>query len=88
MMNPEKKQKWLEGLRSGKFHQIFGLYSISDNDCCALGVNLAVNHNLIKRRDFFYDDGISEIERIKIARMNDEDKKSFNEIADWIEANL
>ena len=38
-MTPEKKQQWLDALRSGKYPQVAGALHTDDGFCC-LGVNM------------------------------------------------
>ena len=85
-MNVEIKRKWVEALRSGKFTQLRGGFQDGKNHCC-----LAVLGATISSNTPFPDDnkiGLSARERTNLIRMNDDQGKSFAEIADYIEEHL
>lgn len=102
-MNPEIKQNWLEALRSGKYQQGRGCLKQGNKYCC-LGVLCdTVSSSGWCGNVFYYKDepnaqslpnpladelGISNIHEKKLMYLNDWDKKSFGEIADYVEANL
>ena len=89
-MNKELKEKWLTALRSGKYNQGRGrLYSIADNSYCCLGVlckiqNIKITSGLPYQEHF--DE--KQIPSSELIRMNDSGKKTFFEIANYIEKNL
>jgi hypothetical protein len=80
-MNHKIKRKWCAALRGGTWTQIKGQYHDAEQGRCALGVLRDVLSNNVS-------DHIEGPARLKIAKMNDLDGKSFGEIADWIEGNL
>jgi hypothetical protein len=103
-MDPVIKQKWCDALRSGKYKQGRGaLRNCNDHFCC-LGVcaDLIAPDQWEGRTGFYFMDGLcsalsSKIsdsinlpypEQATLVGMNDSQLKSFNEIADYIEANL
>ena len=82
-MNQELKAKWVAALRSGEYKQGQGaMRPTPDTYCC-----LAVLRDACDVDPFQQGFGHSVL-----VRMNDgefgERKHSFDEIADWIEANL
>lgn len=94
--------KWIEALRSGEYGQVRNKLSGGDGDYCCLGVACKIvnitdeeilwhNHTIICG-DWAYDKGIpTELDddlHVTCTTMNDEDKLSFSEIADWIETNV
>lgn len=90
-MDAALKQKWVAALRSGKYKQHRGLLQDSGAYCC-LGVMLVVGKkaSTLRLADYGQIDVIlgSEETRTKLTAMNDQEKLSFPEIADWIEANI
>ena len=99
MLPENMKNKWLEGLRSGKFEQGQYQLKIGHRYCC-LGVFAEVNNIPLSEdgkemmsdeeydgynplRKFLEDDKIS-----RLYNMNDSEGCSFNQIADYIEQNL
>lgn len=92
-------EAWLSGLRSGKYKQhrfamsdsINGLYSNASAFCC-LGLGCVIKAGTPKQADKADRSAdVLELEQDVIDTliiMNDEEKKTFAEIADWIEANI
>lgn len=97
------KERWIEALRSGRYKQARGRLRKGDCFCC-LGVLCDLYDPSgweMPSGETMYRDSISylpnEINRVsgitgnlelQLAEMNDSGRKSFAEIADWIEANL
>lgn len=89
-MNHKIKRKWIAALRSGYYQQCYG--QIEDGDKrCAGGVLVEV------MRETTGDYAISSLGmnmstyyRMKydVIDMNDNQRKTFPEIADWIEENI
>jgi hypothetical protein len=100
-MNAELKVKWIAALRSGKYRQGLGRLRGGDNSYCCLGVlcdvrdstawngNTYTNNSVVGMAKNLLDEvGISQDVHNLLAAMNDEDKQTFPDIADWIEENL
>lgn len=91
-MEAELKSKWVEALRSGKYEQ--GRASLrSGGKYCCLGVLCAVAGLEISTDGENVDGGYGPITELGVRTdtlwwMNDQEKKSFTEIADYIEKNL
>ena len=88
-MNPEIKARWLRDLRSGEFKQGLNmLRNEIDNEYCCLGV-LCKSADVRWSYYILKDEvGVSDKVQSTLMALNDEEKKSFTEIADWIEENL
>lgn len=96
MLTAQQKQEWVDALRSGKYTQTRDEL-FNDNKFCCLGVLQALHNDELKldfngRKWSVPDTGIlmrlrSEDRKV-LAHMNDHDKASFTEIADWIEVNI
>lgn len=102
-MNPELKAKWLEALRSGRYQQGKTCLRAGDAFCC-LGVLCDVSEqgkwtDGDSTRYFTVTDQgayclfpptgwLGREMSNAIVNMNDEQGKTFNEIADWLEANV
>lgn len=82
-MDAGLKAKWVEALRSGAFKQLRNKLTYDGSFCC-LGVLNQVRNVPQSYVDFPRIVGDWEL----LARMNDEQGKSFSEIADYIEKNL
>lgn len=98
-MNPEVKAKLLPMLRSGDYRQATGTFHYHDADgdrYCVLGM-ICLAAGLPPNND----DGCGQWTDVReilntdnggteklLYSMNDEAKKTFSELADWIEANL
>lgn len=87
-MDVEIKRKWVEALRGGKYKQHHHALANPDRSAhCCLGVlSVAVVGRLTYPDDDVF--GLTERQRSQLIRMNDDDRKPFAEIADYIEANL
>jgi hypothetical protein len=96
-MDAQLKAKWVEALRSGEYKQgkTF-LYNTTDETYCCLGVLCAIHgdplnklaHNCTTNITWF-DTGLDDKQRSLLGdTMNDNEGKSFAEIADYIEKNL
>lgn len=92
-MDPEVKRVWQEALRSGEYEQGRGQLRDEDKFCC-LGVLLEVSWHgdwewaddyLPTEAGVAFDVPYGDQEGL--ANMND-GGRTFDEIADWIEANL
>lgn len=103
-MNPEIKAKWLEALRSGKYQQIRGrLRSINGDAYCCLGLLCEITGGMPDEDweknsqsislPVLCDSGlyVSKDDYLCAARIlssRNDSGFSFEQIADWIEANL
>lgn len=103
-MNSKYKKSWINALRSGKFTQGRLQLSLDGKYCCLgvlckiAGVP-EVNSSLILSLTFggnistltvklMNEFGLSYKDQTRLTTMNDREKKSFAEIADYIETNL
>lgn len=98
-MEQELKTRWIEALRSGDYEQ--GTSYLCYNGYCCLGVLAEIDGKLIHYPEGPAEfrstagsclvpanyHGLKE-HLATLMHMNDEEGKSFNEIADWIEKNL
>lgn len=99
-MDAELKAKWVKALRSGKYKQHFGeLFpfagrfdagSIADASAhCCIGVGVlctgASADNTTRASVLL---GLTEKQRDALINLNDEERRSFPEIADYIEREL
>jgi len=91
-------KKWIAALRSGKYKQGSGKYYDSKLDCyCAMGVGYKANDvpfamdgqtiNSEYDRVFMFN-GENNLLWFPLQEMNDDEKLSFKEIADWVETNV
>ena len=93
-MDQKLKQDWIEALRSGKYKQgRLALYEPYTEAYCCLGVLCKVagkDHNPEDDIGGAYDWMLTVLPKgIQLfTDMNDREDKTFNEIADYIEANL
>jgi hypothetical protein len=95
-LTEDVKQRWMKDLRSGEFQQGFGqLYNHSYRSYCCLGVlckdNLAKYHAGCNLEDYVQlreDYELKSEEVNRLVSMNDSKKKTFPEIADWIDLNI
>ena len=98
-MTPEFKAKWVAALRSGKYKQGRGALRKGDTFCC-LGVacdlidkdgwedgtfGMGWNGTGCESTDLPF---INSDEAISLSELNDKERLSFKEIADYIEHNL
>src|SRR6516225_1854768 len=87
-MNKKIKRKWISALRGGNWQQCFGRVRGQGNQRCALGVLAEV---LEVHIDVYQVDlepdllGLNEQQYDSIYLFNDDDQKSFEEIASLIE---
>lgn len=100
-LNPEHKQKWLTALRSGEYQQGRTFLRLGTEYCC-LGVYAEVCRqeeiNSTSHPTMQVGERFRELElpstwipvdvQSALMRMNDNDQKTFPEIADWIEEHL
>lgn len=103
-MDAQLKAKWVEALRSDEYTQArkeIGDYVAKHLCCLGVGAHVAnpdmilsctadatkelEKHGFPKTTDQF---GQFDGEALRLIKMNDEQEKSFAEIADYIEANL
>lgn len=93
------KQKWLKALRSGRYKQAIGRLQVTRNykdTFCCLGVlckTQKVKNDIIESsfglpNDVRMNVSLSEKDCLILTTLNDEEKKSFKEIANWIEVSL
>jgi hypothetical protein len=99
ILDPLLKDKWIEALRSGKYEQCHGIlrsggssWSNPERYCC-LGVLADIAYPDVTVEDHYRQlstklfKGERYIVR-KFIRLNDIEKKTFPEIADYIRENL
>ncbi len=92
-MQTEIKEKWVKALRSGEYEQNYGDLYKAGNFCC-LGVLAEIIGIPGKEQctDTYYElenkTELTSSQRDKCARLNDFERKTFAEIADYVEANL
>ena len=103
-MKRELKTKWIEALRSGNYKQGTSHLRTIDDCYCCLGVLADVNketwtvrkhNNVYEIQEMFgyslpknYEKMLSSEDQGSLMQMNDTDGYRFDEIADWIEANV
>jgi len=98
------KTRWVEALRSGKYKQARGTLRDATGAMCCLGVlaeiegvpRTRVNDTYV----YDFDDckcavavpasfhNLGMVEKLRLINMNDHQKKTFSEIADYIEEKL
>ena len=92
------KKGWIDGLRSGKYKQVDGVfYDVGCGYCAGMSTlnNICENYEIpyadVKIPWRYSASGsveeTTDLEEI-IMEMNDGDGASFNQIADWIEVNI
>jgi len=97
-MNAELKAKWIEALRSGRYKQGRGFLRNANDEFCCLGVLCDIvdpsrwekNGNKACAWDglrMYPPDYLEPSMTRQYPHMNDVQKLSFNEIADFVEAN-
>ena len=90
-MNKELKTKWIEALRGGKFKQCRGTYFRDNQHCCLNVLHIVADLGLRDRAERAV--GESSV-LSKLVSMNDGTgeydgrPQSFEQIADWVEANV
>ena len=87
-MTRRQKKEWVAALRSGRFKQGFlYLHHLGNDSYCVMGVVNALNPGLS-----FYlpQKGLTggELAERSLIAMNDSQKMTFPEMADWIEENV
>lgn len=90
--NKKIKQKWIDALNSGEYVQIYRARNFDDpkNHCCALDVlNDITGNKTYSGISAFYNTFPEDYDVCsEIWHLNDLDKKSFSEIAEYIEKNV
>ena len=102
-MNKEIKPKWLDALRSGKYKQSIHKLRNPSNGFCCIGVlcDVVAPDRWHKVDDNYLHDGCKAYASTvvynatdltnevveKLVHMNDRERRTFAEIADWIEEN-
>ncbi len=93
MIDKKLKRRWVAALRGGSYEQVFGNcwdgsaldLAPPDNKRCALGVL----YSILGITRIYHDHlQVDPQTLMQIVRLNDVERKSFDEIADWIEENL
>lgn len=100
-LDPTLKSNWIQDLRSDKFRQgkSYFKYRLAPDTFrhCCLGVfaegTLKWDESEVRDRGEFtpsecLEIGLDGIAQTELISMNDDEGKSFLDIADWIEANL
>ena len=101
MMNKQLKSKWVKALRSGKYRQGVGSLKYRDalahrTKYCCLGVLQELMPEKLQssgEQTYLGEDqlklaGLTHKNQDKLANLNDIDRLSFPEIADYIEQKL
>ena len=91
-MNPEIKAKWIEALRSGKYRQCRDQFTYGRAGFCCLGVLHHVVQNGEMEKDVGHTYNVAGLsylndpcDRNEFIRMNDDERLTFDQIADRIE---
>lgn len=96
-MDKETKEKWTEALRSGKYKQGRRWLRNRDDEFCCLGVLADIVDSCGWSDGNFWNGAyfaalphsiLLRDTQLKLMSMNDDEGKSFGEIADYIEENL
>lgn len=103
-MDKDIRDKWVAALRSGKYAQTTEVLHCAGSFCCLgvlLDINGSGTwlDDVYQFNDFdkdcegdlcaYGDDiGVTVQDQCNLVRMNDDEKRPFPEIADWIERNL
>lgn len=96
MITAAVKQRWVANLRSGKYRQCRGVHVARGGTMfCALGLLAHGEGQVNKGQDGEWLVDFPSVLRdlpvkdsYHVIRMNDERRKDFATIADWVEANL
>lgn len=92
MMDPIIKEKWVKALRGGEYQQGRNRFFSDDAFCCfAVGyhvLNPGADMTMHTTLDGVHALGLSYKQKDALIVMNDEEGKSFAEIADYIEEYL
>jgi hypothetical protein len=87
-MDAQLKAKWVKALRGRKFKQGRQmLHNGTGNEYCCLGVLCVVADKPLDAESYAWLNSVTK-DYGPFVKMNDEDGKSFKEIADYIEENL
>lgn len=89
-MDHDMKKRWVDALRSGEYEQGYENY-YKDDKYCPLGILVKLQGCPLRDfenppRHFFME--LSFYVWSRIIHLNDGDKLTFDQIADWIEINL
>jgi hypothetical protein len=93
-MDAQLKAKWVEALRSGKYSQCKKRLTDGVGHCClgvladAAGLQIGKEVGDDLPGGYIKFDDLLGRDYSMFPRMNDDEGKSFSEIADYIEANL
>jgi len=98
-MDPEVKTRWVAALRSGAFKQTcIGWFNVGRHCCLNVlsVIETGKNKEALETPTDYAWTQISKLKALindgdiidKLIIMNDQDRKTFPEIADWIEENL
>lgn len=88
-MRPDLKKEWVKALRSGEYKQCQGnLHGATGTHCCLGVLDVIVKAKEPNTRNGPLLKAFYKIDWGTFIRMNDDEGKSFNEIADWIEENV
>jgi hypothetical protein len=89
--NKEKIQKWQKALESGEYQQGLGtLYDKETNSYCCLGVAAKLENIQTTTQSYFKIEeiyGLTIDDTNKFIKLNDEERKTFKEIAEFIGEN-
>lgn len=86
-MKESTKKAWVKALRSGKYKQCRGQLVRRGKDetsYCCLGVLNRIKHTA-QSYDFL---GLTQKEQDTLVKLNDEEKRTFKQIANFIEKNI
>ena len=78
------KQKWIDALRSGRFEQCFGNLTVSTGASCVLGVL----NRITGGTGHAYPRCVSESFQNKLVELNDKNRYTFHQLANYISRNL
>lgn len=92
-MDAKVKSKWVEALRSGKYQQGRGALALDEDHLCCIGVGFCVvrpNDDVNKSwtDEAAFALGLHPDQRDHLVILNDNEGSTFDQIADYIEANL
>ncbi len=88
-LQPEIKEAWCQALRSGRYRQGGGQLHCSNGTHCCLGVLDKEQGRLADSSEaYLSEELIPMFVQNRLVDLNDDEGKSFGEIADWIEENL
>lgn len=88
-MTPELKARWIEALRSGEYRQARNAMNRDNESYCCLGVLCLVGGVPADGGSFAYGFAWSNgVVASEYMALNDKRQWSFDQIADYIEANV